>query len=90
MNKLTVRVFYAASPTDMREVSVQVSPGCTIEAAILASGLLTHYPEIDLARQGVGVFSQRKKLTDVVNENDRIEIYRPLQIDPKDARRARA
>lgn len=90
MRKLTVRVFYAASVTDMHEVTLVVEPGATIESVIHASGMLARYPEIDLGKNEVGIFSRRKKITDEVNEGDRVEIYRPLQCDPKEARRARA
>jgi putative ubiquitin-RnfH superfamily antitoxin RatB of RatAB toxin-antitoxin module len=71
-------------------LAVEVEEGSTIEAAILQSGILQQAPAINLRRQTVGVFSKRKQLSDVVEDGDRIEIYRPLVIDPKEARRAKA
>ncbi|MDR3478571.1 MAG: RnfH family protein [Gammaproteobacteria bacterium] len=84
-----VEVAYAR-PTDQRIIQVEVTPGSTLETAIDRSGILEIYPEIDLNQQKVGVFGELKKLTDHVNEGDRIEIYRPLTIDPMEARRNKA
>ncbi|MHB1948366.1 MAG: RnfH family protein [Gammaproteobacteria bacterium] len=79
-----------ARPDQQKILSVEVKEGATIEEAIDRSGILEIFPEIDLTKQKVGIFSQIKKLTDRVKEGDRIEIYRPLLIDPKEARRKRA
>ncbi len=84
-----VEVAYA-KPDEQRISVVQVEKGSTIEVAIRSSGILTIFPEIDLSKQKVGVFSKVRKLTDIVSAGDRIEIYRPLLIDPKEARRKRA
>lgn len=62
----------------------------TVQAVIQRSGILDKFPEIDLAINKVGIFGQLVKLDQAVNANDRIEIYRPLTIDPKTARRHRA
>lgn len=87
MNKVTV--VYAASADEQVELSVEVPVGATLQDAIHASGVLTRYPAIDLAKCAVGVYSKRAKLEDVVQAGDRVEIYRPLLIDPKEARRGR-
>lgn len=71
-------------------LEIEVEPGSTIQSAIECSGILEKFPEINLATQSVGVFSKKRSLSDLVHEGDRIEIYRPLLIDPKEARRARA
>lgn len=71
-------------------ITVEVEESATIEAAIVHSGLLQIFPEIDLTKQKVGVFSKPRELHDQVVMGDRIEIYRPLLIDPKEARRAKA
>jgi len=86
---IKVEVAYAV-PDIQRIFTVYVMPGSTIEMAIDRSGVLEVFPEIDLLKQKVGIFSKQKKLSDIVSEGDRIEIYRPLTIDPKDARRKRA
>jgi putative ubiquitin-RnfH superfamily antitoxin RatB of RatAB toxin-antitoxin module len=71
-------------------LEVGVAPGTTIEQAIRASGILERYPQIDLATQAVGIFGERAALSERVRDGDRVEIYRPLVADPKEARRRRA
>lgn len=71
-------------------IPVKLPAGSTIGEAIEQSNLLTRCPEIDLRRNRVGIFSQLRDLTDRLEDGDRIEIYRPLQVDPKEARRRRA
>jgi putative ubiquitin-RnfH superfamily antitoxin RatB of RatAB toxin-antitoxin module len=61
-----------------------------VEDAIRASGVLEAFPEIDLARNKVGIFSKLVKLDEKVRDRDRVEIYRPLIADPKEVRRKRA
>jgi len=87
--KLAIEIVYA-SPTRQSLLKVMVEPGCTIEEAIKQSGILQTFPEINLERNKVGIFSKPKLLSDTVQAGDRIEIYRPLIIDPKEARRAKA
>jgi putative ubiquitin-RnfH superfamily antitoxin RatB of RatAB toxin-antitoxin module len=89
INLIKVEVAYATAEKQ-QIVSVQVSDDSTIEKIILASGILALFPEIDLIKQKVGVFSKSKKLTDIAQDGDRIEIYRGLLIDPKEGRRKRA
>jgi len=84
-----VEVAYA-TPTRQEVIEVAVPPGATVEQVIRASGMLERFPEIDLAHQSVGVFGERAHLRDPVRDRDRVEIYRPLIADPKEARRARA
>lgn len=69
---------------------VRVTPGTTIEQAIVASGVLQEVSEIDLAVYPVGIYGKKKPLDTVVRPLDRIEIYRPLVADPKESRRRRA
>ena len=62
----------------------------TVQDAIELSGILNDIPEIDLEYAKVGIYSKIKSLTTRIKPNDRIEIYRPLQVDPMVARRTRA
>ncbi|MBP9721681.1 MAG: RnfH family protein [Gammaproteobacteria bacterium] len=62
----------------------------TILEAISQSGILEYYPEIDLSVNQVGINSEIKALSEKVKAFDRVEIYRPLIIDPMAARRLRA
>ena len=87
--KIGIEVIYA-TPTQQKIIAVEVEEGTIIEEAILFSGILQLYPEIDLTTARVGVFSKFKTLEDEVFAGDRIEIYRDLLIDPKEARRTKA
>ena len=88
-NTWRVEVAYA-TPTQQKIIEVAVSPGATIEEVIRRSDILTHFPEIDLSRQPVGIFGEVLPLQERVRDGDRVEIYRPLTADPKETRRARA
>ena len=88
-NRIRVEIAYA-TPDRQEIISLEVPPDSTIAQAIEYSGIQERFPEIDLTKQSVGIFSRKCKLTDTVQEGDRVEIYRPLTIDPKDARRAKA
>lgn len=85
----TVEVVYALLHTQMI-FHVEVENQTTIKQAIIKSGILNQYPEINLSENKVGIYNQIRKLDDIVNAGDRIEIYRPLIADPKEVRRKRA
>ncbi len=86
---MNIEVAYA-KPDEQLIVLVQVSDRCKVKQAIELSGILAEYPEIDLTKNKVGVFSQICTLGMCLQENDRVEIYRCLTIDPMEARRQRA
>lgn len=87
--KLHVQVCYATAARELYRDLV-VDAGTTIGEAIAQSGLLDVLPGVDLAAHPVGLYSRKKPLDTVLHDHDRIEIYRPLVADPKDARRRRA
>ncbi len=64
--------------------------GSTVREAIVQSGVLSEFPEIDLNLIKVGIFSRLVELDARLNSGDRAEIYRPLILSPTDARRLRA
>ena len=86
---IAVEVAYASEDRQAL-IEVLVSPGATLRDVVEASGILESFPEIDLDKASVGIFSKPARLGDPVSEHDRVEIYRPLQMDPKEARRQRA
>ncbi|HAG0527381.1 TPA: RnfH family protein [Salmonella enterica] len=88
-DKLVVEVAYAL-PEKQYLQRVTLEEGATVEEAIRASGLLELRTDIDLAKNKVGIYSRPVKLTDTVQDGDRVEIYRPLIADPKASRRQRA
>ncbi len=87
--ELVVEVIYAAQARqEIRTVRLPV--GSVVEQAIRRSGLLTEFPEIDLTANRVGVYGEPVELDTILEGGERVEIYRPLVIDPKEARRKRA
>jgi len=71
-------------------LSLPIEHGSTVEQAIAESGMLALFPEIDLTINKVGVWNKAVKLSNIVEDLDRIEIYRPLIADPKEVRKRRA
>jgi len=84
-NSIQVEVVYA-TPTTQNIVSLSVNSSCTIRQAILGSGLLLGVIDTMV----VGVFCKRRSLDYELQDGDRVEIYTPLLIDPKQARKERA
>ncbi len=70
-------------------LQVTLPAGATVQQAIDASGVLKLHPQIDLTKQKVGVFGKFKSLDAILMMDDRVEIYRPLQVEPKMARQQR-
>ena len=89
MADISVEVVYAL-PDKQYLLEVSLEEGATVEQAIQASGLLTLRKDIDLSSNKVGIFSRPVKLSDTLQDGDRVEIYRPLIADPKEMRRQRA
>ncbi|MGS2721320.1 RnfH family protein [Paraglaciecola aestuariivivens] len=87
--QISIEVAYA-TPEKQALLEVVIEQDTTVEQAILASGMLKRFPDIDLTKLKVGIWNRTCKLSDVPKKGDRIEIYRPLIADPKEARRRRA
>ena len=68
---------------------MNVQNGCTAREAVCQSGLDEIFSELDLQTAPLGIFSKSVKSETLLRDKDRIEIYRPLLIDPKEARRKR-
>ncbi len=92
---IAVEVVYAL-PERQSLVTLMVPQGTTVREAITLSGLPQQYPAIDATLnaangQGMtGIFGKRVPPDTVLKGGDRVEIYRPLTADPKEARRRRA
>ena len=89
MTAFEVEVAFAR-PDQQLIVKVPAHKGITLREAIDRSGILQHFPEIDLAVNKVGIFGKAATLDTVLQSGDRVEIYRPLIADPKESRRKRA
>ncbi|MEQ6291715.1 RnfH family protein [Vogesella sp. GCM10023246] len=79
-----------ALPQRQKIVTLTVAPGTTAQQAVALSGLAAEFPEIALAELKLGIFGKAVKPDSVLRAHDRVEIYRPLQADPKAVRRQRA
>jgi hypothetical protein len=86
---LNVTVVFSPAPREVREWVVQVPGGSSVADAIAASGLRSDFPGIDLDALGVGIWGRKAAPRQLLRDRDRIEVYRPLKVDPKVARRER-
>jgi len=86
---MRVSVVYCA-PSGAWTCEIELGDGATLGDAIVKSGVLPAHPELDLAELALGVYSRPRSLDTPARDGDRVEIYRPLLLDPKEARRHRA
>ncbi|MFD2231370.1 RnfH family protein [Alkalimarinus sediminis] len=91
VNKVKVEVAYA-TPEEQKIVVVDVLPGTSMYDAVVQSGIANMFPQIDIDADKMGIFGKAVKnpKDHELREGDRVEIYRPLIIDPKQARLNRA
>lgn len=88
-SEIVVEIAYAL-PREQVILSIKGKEDLTIEQAIITSGILNRYTEIDLRINQVGIFGKLSTLDSVLRHQDRVEIYRPLLNDPTVARKLRA
>jgi putative ubiquitin-RnfH superfamily antitoxin RatB of RatAB toxin-antitoxin module len=79
---MQIGVAYAGSEQQIW-LSLDVPEDTTVLAAIERSGILARCPQVDLKKNKVGVFGKITKLTAPLSDGDRVEIYRPITVDPK-------
>jgi len=86
-----IKIELAYAPAqDVQLIALSVNEGTTVREAIDLSGLCHRYPDIDPDTAKTGIFGKLCTGDMVLNDGDRIEVYRPLLADPKEARRTRA
>lgn len=88
-DQLNVSVVFAL-PDRQEVVEVSVPPGTSLDEAIALSGIQERFPAVDLDPLGKGIWYEKKPGDTKVSDGDRIEIYRSLMTDAKEARRLRA
>jgi hypothetical protein len=86
---INVEVAYA-EPERQLIIAVNVDLGTTIGGAIVQSGIMMEFPELDIENSKVGIFGKASTMEARLKDGDRVEIYRPLIADPKEVRRQRA
>jgi putative ubiquitin-RnfH superfamily antitoxin RatB of RatAB toxin-antitoxin module len=85
---IKIEVVYALAHAQSL-MSLTLPDNCSVEQALMASGFLERF-ELNLQTLHVGIFGEKVTLETFLHTGDRVEIYRPLLIDPKEARRHRA
>ncbi|MDI9244369.1 RnfH family protein [Marinobacter sp. CHS3-4] len=88
-----IRVEVAFARPDKQEIiALDVEEGTSAVEAVKQSGIVDLFPEIDPDSNNMGIFGKAIKApsTHELRDGDRVEIYRPLKIDPKQARLNRA
>lgn len=85
---IRVEVAYSPAPRQVEIVALSLPQGSTLQQALQASGLLERHG-LDGVEVPVGIWGRRQPLQAELRDRDRVEIYRPLRCDPKEARRQR-
>ena len=88
-DEILVEIAYAL-PEEQVIISIKVPTIFNVQQAIEKSGIQKKFPCIDLSKNKVGIFGKKTTLNHLLKDRDRIEIYRPLILDPKEMRRKRA
>ena len=86
---LDITVAYSPAARQVEQVQLRLPEGSTVRDAVQASGLRARYPAFDPGLAGVGVWGRPAPPSQPLRDRDRVEIYRPLTVDPKVARRER-
>ncbi|MDX1347584.1 MAG: RnfH family protein [Thiomicrorhabdus chilensis] len=81
---MRIEVAYAL-PDEQFLFEQEVEEGCTIEQALKTSKLLEEFPDLNIDK--VGIFGRLMPVDTPLREGDRIEVYRPLKVDPRERRR---
>ncbi|MFC5499910.1 RnfH family protein [Caenimonas terrae] len=87
--RLRVTVVHSPAPRQVREWSLELPAGATVLQALQASGIAAEFPSLEWNADNVGVWGRKAGAGDLLRDGDRIEVYRPLRVDPKVARRER-
>ena len=85
---LTIEVAFAPDPFFQTVISLQLKNGVTVKEALIAADVVDKLPGFSLDTVRVGIFSKKVTLETLLHDGDRIELYRPLVCDPKEARMA--
>ena len=86
---LRVTVAFSPRAGEVDEQTLELPVGATLLDALQASGLALRHPSVDLAALKVGIWGRPAQPEDCLRDRDRVELYRPLTVDPKEARRLR-
>ena len=88
-DRIAVEVAYSPGPAQLEIISLELDEGSTLAQALELSGLLGRYPVLQKPELACGVWGRPSELQHPLRDRDRVEIYRQLKVDPKEARRQR-
>jgi putative ubiquitin-RnfH superfamily antitoxin RatB of RatAB toxin-antitoxin module len=86
---LSITLVFSPAPREIRELLLVLPIGCTVAQALHASDILNGIPVSELSTLSLGIWGRKVGASDVLQDFDRLEIYRALTVDPKVARRER-
>lgn len=86
---IRVTLVYSPLPRKVQEIALELPRGATLTQALQASGIQTLFPDLDLQHVVAGVWGRKAGPEQVLRDQDRVELYRPLKVNPKVARRER-
>ena len=89
VDEIDVEVAYAAAPHQVIRVMLRLPQGSTLADALRASGIGDGLPTHELQTLTTGVWGRVAGAATPLRQGDRVELYRPLKVDPKEARRLR-
>lgn len=87
---MKIAVAFSPGPGAALELALELPESATALDAIRASGLAERFPEVDMDAATLGVWGRACAPDTRLQEGDRVEVYRPLRMDPNEARRLRA
>ena len=76
-----------ATPEKQVLIAIRIPPGATVSDVIAASRVDRQFPDVAIAKLSVGVWGRLVERDHVIRDGDRVEIYQPLLIEPREARR---
>lgn len=86
---MRVEIVFALSHRQVL-LSLDVADGATVADVIAGSGLVQQFPDVDFDTLQAGIWGRPVERDKSVGDGDRVELYRPLEIDPREARRLKA
>jgi putative ubiquitin-RnfH superfamily antitoxin RatB of RatAB toxin-antitoxin module len=88
--ELAIEVAWSPQAGEVRVVPLRLPAGSTVRDALRQGGVLEAGSGMDLTHCRIGVWGHLRELTDVLHDRDRVEVWRALRVDPKEARRQRS
>ena len=87
--RVHVTIAYSPAPRQVREWTLDIPGGSSARQAVAQCDVLAEFADLALGALNLGIWGKRCSLNHKLKDNDRVEIYRPLRVDPKVARRER-